>query len=325
MRFLTFLFLVLLCAPAGAAPWYFPPHVGKEFVNPHLTPERAMRGGVPADWDQQLVLWRGVVQSQSTLLPQQTGAQGTPGRPEPTPENTGRVEIYMTLRTPAGPVQIHFPGRVLTLDNDRTGYTVAVKGSVQVQNGRVVGLKGRSVILLSPPATYAGKEGVTNFLAWWVGFHNPGYKPALRERVAEAIVREARKNSLDPLFLASLIQIESAFHVDARSRSGAIGLGQLMPFTAAGLGVNAHDPDDNVKGCARMISGLVRDWIGRDNRNPLALAVAGYNAGPNLVKRLGAVPRIPETNNYVYFIGFVHTQMTDAATRAGVVHAAVKD
>lgn len=322
--------MLLACLVRGTAaealPWYYPPHAGKPFVNPSLSPARALRSSVETRWRGQLVLWSGVVRSHSTLLPQETGAQGVPGRPEPTPEfsskRSARHESFMALDTDSGVVPVHFRGRVLTLDHDRTGYSVAIKGNLVVEGGRVIGLEGHSVILLAPPqdfATAARRRDVATFLAWWIGFHNPGYVPALRAQIADYIVAEAHRNGLDPLFLASLIQIESAFHVNARSRSGAIGLGQLMPFTARGLGVNPYDPRQNVEGAARMLAGLVRSWTQAASPNPLGFSLASYNAGPTTVRHAGGIPAIPETTNYVYFIGLVHERMTAAALRAGVL------
>jgi len=310
--------VVALSGPVAARPWYFPPHAGKPYVNPHLTHVRLLKGEARAEWDGQLVLWTGVVRRMTALPPR------------------GRTPVTeMILDTGLAEVPVRFVGRVLTLDCDRTGYRVAVKGQVRLEQGsgtgeqgvpsagyRFAGLDGRSVIVLEPPTGLAmrvpaGQDAAVAFVSWWIGFQNPGYAQGLRDSIADSIVTESRKQGIDPLLLASLIQIESAFHVDAVSRSGAIGLGQLMPFTARGLGVDPRDPRQNVKGAARMIAGLVRAWGG--NGDAYALSLASYNAGPSLVPSIGRVPDIPETTNYVYFIGFVHERMTAAATRAGIV------
>lgn len=94
------------------------------------------------------------------------------------------------------------------------------------------------------------------------------------------------------LFLA-LIEAESSFDPNARSPKGAIGLTQLMPATAAALGVDPHDPHENLKGGARYL----RQQFDRFDSWPLALAA--YNAGPTRVARLGRIPRIVETQRFV--------------------------
>ncbi len=69
---------------------------------------------------------------------------------------------------------------------------------------------------------------------------------------------------------------------------------QLMPSTAAGLGVDPLDPAQAVDGSARLLSGLLQRFGGR-----VELALAGYNAGPGAVQRYGGVPPYAETRTYV--------------------------
>lgn len=288
------LLALLLTLPAAARDWYHPAHAGRDYVNPDLTPARIAQGPVKPRWVGQLVLWEGVITEQT--------------RPN------GKHELV--FRSSGVPFRVHFPKKVLNLEVDRVGYRVAVKG--YYEGGRQI--SGRSVILLAgkSPNAYrplppkAGIDAKTyEFLARKVHLHNPQYDDELIRTVATAIVSQSRANGIDPLFLASLIQVESAFDIDARSVSGAMGLGQLMPTTAAGLGVNADDPADNVKGAARMISRLINDWSHRGQDQARALALASYNAGPNLVRQLGGrIPRYSQTTNYVYFIGFVHARMS---------------
>ncbi|HET7355636.1 MAG TPA: transglycosylase SLT domain-containing protein [Nocardioidaceae bacterium] len=93
--------------------------------------------------------------------------------------------------------------------------------------------------------------------------------------------------------LAAVAQQESGFDPNAVSAAGARGLMQLMPSTAATLGVNPDDPAQAVDGAAR----LLRDLTGEFDRTDLALAA--YNAGPGAVHRYGGVPPYPETRRYV--------------------------
>ena len=99
----------------------------------------------------------------------------------------------------------------------------------------------------------------------------------------------------EDLFLR-LVQQESGWKVTARSHKGAIGLAQLMPGTAAVLGVNPHDPYDNLDGGARYLSQQYRKF------GSWRLALAAYNAGPQAVEKYGGVPPYKETKNYVKVI-----------------------
>lgn len=102
-------------------------------------------------------------------------------------------------------------------------------------------------------------------------------------------------HDLDADLLASLVRAESAGHTRAVSHAGARGLMQLMPSTAANLGVNdAFAPDQNVRGGTAYLDTLLRRY--HDN---LALALAAYNAGPGAVDRWHGIPPYRETQLYV--------------------------
>jgi hypothetical protein len=91
----------------------------------------------------------------------------------------------------------------------------------------------------------------------------------------------------------SLISHESGWNPNAVSPAGAIGLGQLMPGTAQGLGVNPHNPIQNLKGAAKYLRSQY------DAFGSWRLALAGYNAGGGAVKKYGGIPPYPETQAYV--------------------------
>ena len=102
-------------------------------------------------------------------------------------------------------------------------------------------------------------------------------------------------NGVDPALLTGLIRQESNFDPAARSGAGAVGLTQLMPATAAGLGVaDPTDPAQAIEGGARYLRAQL-DRFGGDE----AKALAAYNAGPGAVQRFGGVPPYAETQAYV--------------------------
>jgi soluble lytic murein transglycosylase-like protein len=112
---------------------------------------------------------------------------------------------------------------------------------------------------------------------------------------AAQITAAARANGIDPALLAGLIKQESGFNPNAGSAAGARGLTQLMPSTAAGLGVsNVLDPAQSIQAGAKYLKEQL-DTFGGD----VTKALAAYNAGPGAVKRFGGVPPYAETQNYV--------------------------
>ena len=95
------------------------------------------------------------------------------------------------------------------------------------------------------------------------------------------------------LVFRSNIEIESAYNPAARSRVGAIGLGQLMPGTARALGVDPHDWLENLDGSARYLAQMMGEF------GDVRLALAAYNAGPEAVARHEGIPPYRETQNHV--------------------------
>ncbi len=113
----------------------------------------------------------------------------------------------------------------------------------------------------------------------------------LREMLAKA----GHEHNLDVDLLASLVKAESGGNARAVSRTGARGLMQLMPSTAAGLGVqDSFEPSENVRGGSTYLDALLVRY--HDN---LALALAAYNAGTAAVDKYRGIPPYQETTAYV--------------------------
>lgn len=111
----------------------------------------------------------------------------------------------------------------------------------------------------------------------------------------EMLARAGTEHNLDVDLLASVVKAESDGNTRAVSHAGAQGLMQLMPKTAAGLGVqDSFQPDQNVRGGSTYLDALLTKY--HDN---LAMALAAYNAGPEAVDKYHGIPPYSETRAYV--------------------------
>jgi hypothetical protein len=123
---------------------------------------------------------------------------------------------------------------------------------------------------------------------------NPKLSKQQLDTITKSVLLFSEHYGVDPRLVVALILAESGFKPEATSRCGAMGLGQLMPGTARGLGVsNAYDPVQNIGASIKLMRGHL------DKYGDIALALSAYNAGPGAVKKYRGIPPYKETRNYV--------------------------
>ena len=130
----------------------------------------------------------------------------------------------------------------------------------------------------------------------------------------QLLVNAGNAHNIDEDLLASVIHAESGGHIKAVSHAGARGLMQLMPGTAATLGVtDSFKADQNINGGTAYLDSLLKRY--KDN---LALALAAYNAGPGAVDRYHGIPPFRETRAYVARVIREFNRRKQASTLAAV-------
>lgn len=150
-----------------------------------------------------------------------------------------------------------------------------------------------------PPATPTITKPVTNNNATTVSgstasIPNDGAL-ACSDELNQYFEQAAETYGVDAKLLKCVAYAESRFKPDVTSKSGAMGIMQLMPKSAEALGVtDAYDAQQNIMGGAKFLASLLEQFDGN-----IEYALAGYNAGPNRVKEYGGVPPFEQTQNYV--------------------------
>lgn len=178
-------------------------------------------------------------------------------------------------------------GKGLSLGAWREGsYVGTVQGA---ELDRYLGLeKGADAVGQALSGVLSGLMGARSGQpSLYTGDNTARYRPLIE--------RYAKKYGVSPHLIHAIMRRENPWGDNARrSGAGAIGLMQLMPETARGLGVDPYDPEQNIAGGAKYLKQLQAKFPGE-----LPLVIASYNAGENAVAELGRVPNYVETVEYV--------------------------
>ena len=136
------------------------------------------------------------------------------------------------------------------------------------------------------------------------------------DKITTSILYFSDINNLDPRLPVAMIIAESDFDLYSTSHTGAMGLSQLMPETARGLGVtNAYDPIQNIGAAVHILRGHLDSYGGAPANagmipfNQIALTMAAYNAGPGAVRKYHGVPPYRETQRYIKRVAALYRQM----------------
>lgn len=171
--------------------------------------------------------------------------------------------------------------------NQRFGINTVPPGQKQA------GEAGQQQAVQGAGAAQSG-DGFDRQLAKAMGTAGAGIQAGGAGDTNQLILAAAQKYQLDPRLAAAVAQTESGGRQEAVSPAGAVGVMQLMPETAAGLGVNPYDKGQNIDGGVKYLRQML-DTFGGDVQK----AVAAYNAGPQAVREYNGIPPYRETQDYV--------------------------
>jgi soluble lytic murein transglycosylase-like protein len=167
-------------------------------------------------------------------------------------------------------------------------------------------------------APYLGWRAKPLFLPYlrYIANHNRKLSPQQAAQITASLLHFADRYDVDPRLVVAMVIAESDFRPETTSRAGAMGLGQLMPYTAKALGVNnPYDPVENLRGSIQYLRSRLDTF--RDKALPdggmsfeqITLAMAAYNAGVGAVKKHGGVPPYRETQAYVRRVITLYEQL----------------
>ncbi len=179
------------------------------------------------------------------------------------------------------------------------------------ESGRVM-----SASVAVPPGLSARAQQI--YAPYWNAVRSMNPRLALGDvdKITSSILYFSDRNDVDPRLIMAMIICESGFDLHSTSRTGAAGLGQLMPGTARGLGVtDPYDPVQNIGASVRLLRGHLDTYGGAPAHagiiplSQIALIMAAYNAGPGAVRRYHGVPPYRETRRYVAKVAALYQKM----------------
>lgn len=136
------------------------------------------------------------------------------------------------------------------------------------------------------------------------------------DKITTSVLYFSDQSDIDPRLVIAMIISELGFDIYSTSHTGAMGLGQLMPSTASGMGVtDPYDPIQNVGAAVRILRGHLDKYGGAPPKagvipfNQIALTMAAYNAGPGAVRKFHGVPPYKETQRYVARVASIYKQL----------------
>ncbi len=205
-----------------------------------------------------------------------------------------RIQLAAAIALLAGMASLAHAAEQLTLRNGfqmRCDHYAATGGTVRIYlnagEDNYIELPQQEIVSAQPLAEPARSQAAPA--------PAPHSDALTRTDLGQILSRAGQAHNLDVDLLASVVHAESGGNTHAVSRAGARGLMQLMPGTAATLGVkDSFQPDQNVRGGSAYLDALLTRY--HDN---LALALAAYNAGPEAVDRYHGIPPYRETRAYV--------------------------
>jgi soluble lytic murein transglycosylase-like protein len=256
--------------------------------------------------------------SQIVVLQSADGASVCPQTDQSLPEQLGaqlRVLLRIAEDNLVGLSHVELLWAVHEADIARWEAEQRQKQSVAKSSPRAAGFRPLASRFHQPLRTSHGN--VITFEQWHstvydayaraISRFNPKLTPQQVEVITNSILAFSWYYRVDPRLVVAMVLAESGFRPNAVSRAGAMGLGQLMPSTARGLGVsNPFDPVQNLAGAIRLLHGHLNTYSGgrayREGTvswNDIILAMAAYNAGSGAVRRYGGVPPYRETQTFV--------------------------
>lgn len=209
-------------------------------------------------------------------------------------EAEAALRYALTIR-PSGEIALWYGAIEFGLGNGqaaREAFTLAVRfgrpHTVQWARQWLRMMAGQTMPVLS-------KDASPEHYAYVVRWYNHSLSPSQVDAIVRSVLYYSAAYRVDPRLVMALIAVESGFQIKARSRAGAVGLGQLMPGTWHAMRIHPADPVANIYATVAVL----RAQLDRCGDDP-AVALAAYNAGRGAVDRYGGIPPYTETQWYVY-------------------------